>query len=255
MALAAMLASVAVVCNQTTFAQTGINLVVRDTLPPTLAVTSPVSGTTINGPQLTIAGTLHNIGQIMVYIDGVYRSTIPVDIGASTFSAVITLDPGPHALHLVGYDPYTSTQLDQVFSVTYTPVTPTAAPQPTPGQVVNNVVGQGAQVANQTIGQAQSQINAASEVGPMKTLTDGLFTVLVDAGVIVPSSTSQTKLMLTRVGMVSAGFALTILPGAAYWWIMRRMPLLIRSTALAGPVPWMVRLVGIGLMAVPFLVF
>lgn len=234
---------------------TGVIAQVHDDLPGTFSIASPADGATVEAAELAVSGSLHNISQILVFVDGVYVSTVPFDVGAASFSLTIPLTPGLHTVRLSGTDPYLGVQVDHTFAVTYSPVlTPQSVAPATPGQVATDIVNSGSAAVSQTVANAQTQITTASATGPMKVFTDGLFTVMVDAGVIVPNSVEKTKAMATRISLVSVGTGLMVFPSAAYLWVARRTPTLLQQRLVVGPVPKVMRLVGLGLVVVPFLV-
>ncbi len=66
----------------------------------TVSVTSPVSDSTINQPQVQLKGVATRGTQIEVRLDDVYSSTIPLGILQQSFSVPLTLTAGTHDIKL-----------------------------------------------------------------------------------------------------------------------------------------------------------
>ncbi len=228
---------------------TAVNVTLRDTLPGTVAVSTPADGATTTSSSVIISGSVHNISQIMVYVDGVYTSTMPIDINATTYSVAVILSPGTHTIRLVGVDPYAGTQVEKVIAVSYTPAAGSQLPPTVSSPDGTAAALQGVLInARDT---ASEQISRASTDGPMKSLTDSVFTGLVSLGLINPRDAQQSSRMPLRFVSILAGLFLLPAPrlfvaGARR---IRRIPL---STAYSSRTLWMLRVLGITLILLPF---
>lgn len=118
-------------------AETQINLVLHDTLPPALSVDTAKKNTiTTSTSMMFLRGRVHNVNQLLVYIDGTYRSTTALSDGADTYSIAILLSAGTHTIRLVGIDAYDALQVQQTFTAVYTPSAQPVPPNESGGGVV-----------------------------------------------------------------------------------------------------------------------
>lgn len=233
---------------------TTINVSVYDNQPAEFDLNASVDAK-IDG-SITINGQSRNISQIMVYIDGIYSSTFPLDVGAPTFTISIQVSSGEHSVKLVAIDPFTGTQIERDMVVSYVPGSLPVVRLATSSeaeQVVNNVVNQSKATAQKAVDEMQTQINDASTAGPMKQLTDGLYGGMVDLGIVLPVSQQQTAIMVARMVLITLGMLLIMLPWQAYWWVIRRLPFIPFVDEPTIKVNMPIRIIGAVLVAVPFM--
>lgn len=232
--------------------QTTINVSVYD--GRTATFTPSVDSTSSNG-TIKITGDAHNISQIMVYIDGIYSSTFPLEMGAPTFEINLQVSSGEHIVKLVAIDPFTSGQIEHILTVSYTPgSTPVIKEQGSPraGQIIKDVTRQSGEVAQATIDEFKDQLDSASNQGPMKDATDGLYNGLVDMGVVSPDSPEQTTTMVGRIIVIVMGLLLVIIPWQIYRLLIKRLPFVPRVDTRSYKVTLPIRLVGVTLVLLPF---
>lgn len=232
-----------------------ITATLRDGAPPTLTVAPlPYSGVTQTS-NLVISGSIHNVTQIMVYIDGVLYTTVPTTTNQGSYSIALSLDPGQHTIKIVGIDAYTATQVEQLFTVKYVPPSNGGnTPLPSPGQQANEAIHQAGQAANQLGRQAGDQIDQASTYGPMKVVVDGAYDALTALGFItVRDGFSSTSFMFWRFVVMSTGVALSVFPWAAYsiGTRLKLLPAKKQSSRLTVPI----RLLGVVLFFLPLFFF
>ena len=241
---------------------TSVNVYIHDKLPAVLTIGSAAANpaTTVNEVMLT--GVVHNVSQIMVYINNVYVKTVALDLGASQYNVGVPVTPGEHTIKLVALDPFTASQLEQTVTFTYTPPDPgtPVAPVPATPATSTPVIGASTPVTGpgiviQAFNGAKQQINAGSSAGPMKDLTDFVFYLLVDLGVISTKSMEQTRATVARMSLISIGAVLLLLPRAWYMWGLGRVKTwLSLKFAMAGA-PGVLRVVGAILFVLPFMLF
>lgn len=94
-----------------------------------LSITSPASDSVVSTTPTDIAGTIGDITQIDITVDGQYNSTIPISAGQTTFLASLQLAEGTHTIHFVGNDVCQFQDPTATLVLTYHPVVPT---NPTP---------------------------------------------------------------------------------------------------------------------------
>ena len=237
-----MVVSLGVLSAPTYATGTNVNVNLHDNLPGNLTITPPTTDTTATGGTVIISGTVHNISQIMLYIDGVYSSTLPLDVGASDYSFTITLDPGDHVIKLVGVDPYYGTQVMQSINVSYAPTG--SGPQP----VTQSPSGGGVTVGSLAL---QSQVNQASGSGPLKTLADGAYNFFVATDLVSKTDGQGANAMLGRFTLISVGAILAAFPWMSYWFVLRRIPLVPQYSLATGRLTTRVRLFGVALIVAP----
>ena len=187
-----------------------------------MIVASPTSTITSGNSVVTISGTLHNISQIMVYIDGVYSTTIPLDFGASAYSFSLVYSPGTHTVRMVGLDPITATQVEKTISVVYDLTLqaqePLSASSSSYQNSANPLTHDGAVASGRQISESAT---AASQQGIFKPMLDGVFGFMVASDLIVPGHEMQSGQMFLRFIGLSVGSALLLAPRWSYDLLMR----------------------------------
>ena len=99
-------------------------------------ITSPVNDSVVNQNSVTLSGSLKDVTQIDVTIDGNYDQTVAIASGQTTYSTTVNLAVGTHTIEVTGNDmcgitdPVDSTVV--TYEVTAQPTTGTETPTTTP---------------------------------------------------------------------------------------------------------------------------
>ena len=231
-----------------------ITATVRDSLPPSLTVDAPPQAGIFSTPHITLTGLVHNITQIMVYIDSVLYSTVPINVNASTYVLAISLDPGSHQIKLVGIDSYTGAQIERLVQVQYIPTLPSGEPaQGSIGDQADQAITTAGQAALLLGQKAGDHIDQASSSGPMQRMTDGAYQLLRGVGLIsVYDKAGPTGTMFGRFLLIATGIILLIVPWGVYLlaYRLRLIPYVAKMTfRLTIPL----RLLGMALILLPFI--
>lgn len=239
---------------------TTVTAEVRDGQPASLTITTAIDGAIVVLPTVTIEGGVHNVSQIVVYVDNTYNTSIPLPSGASTYIVAFGVTPGTHDVRVVGLDPYTNTEVSQTVSFTYTPggqaVPGTSAEgegestqAPTP---VESYVRKTIDAAAATGEDMQSQVQQASSSGPLAGLADITFSAFKSIDMVSMTDGTGVNKMAGRFTLVSAGLAASVFPWSTYSLIqkLRFVPKLNMST---GMLTASMRAIGIALVLIPFL--
>lgn len=223
---------------------TNVSASLRDDLPATLSVTLPLDGSTVDGVSVSIGGNVHNIGQIMIYVDSVYYSTVPLVTGANTFTVPLIVAGGQHILRVVGTDPRTNTQVESSVTFTYVPSQP-SAPIETPTDTPDNSVSAAGIVL-------QNQATQASTWGPMKALSDISYQTLRAFDLVSVKDGTGVNTMTGRFAFVTSGLAVTVMPWSSYM-LLSRIKLVPARSMITPTISRRMRIVGIALTVFPFL--
>lgn len=225
-----------------------ISVSLRDSKPATLTITSPTDGVTLDNGNVKVEGRVHNIGQIMIYLDDQYYATVPLNAGVDSFSSGVTVMEGQHTIKVVGMDPVTNTQVEASFGFTYTPP---AKETPTQ-QVVNNVVENVGGVVVNAGTEIKSQVNQASGSGPMKTITDVAYNALRSLD-LMPVGTSQSvPLMVGRFTLITTGVALTVAPWGVTF-ALSRLKIIPQHILFSPHMMGRLHVIGMVMFLIPFL--
>lgn len=250
--LAAMFIAVLAVPSHLLAIGPSISAQVYDGQPARLTITSPQDGATVASSPVTVQGEVHNISQIMVYIDDTYSMTYPVDNGATTYSFTASAGAGSHILKLIAINPYNGTTIEQSINFTYTP----GAQPSLPAEAVQTAT-QTAQVTQQYL---QGQVDQASASKPAAFLSDVSYEVMSALDIIPVTGSQSLPRMTTRFWSISAGTALIILtqPMVALYhlaryrllaWNVHALPAIVQHHAL-----FVLRTGGALLLAVGFFI-
>lgn len=220
----------------------------RDNLPPALAITEPEDGATVDSPNVAISGTVHNVSQLMIYLDNEYYATVPLDSGAESFTLSVTVTTGGHTVKVVAIDPVTSTQVEASFGMTFVP----PAEETPVKEAVDNAVEQVGGVVVGAGTELKSQVDQASNWGPMQTLTDAAFGTLRALDLVPIGGSDKITSMTGRFALVSAGLTLSVMPWSTYLFL-GRIKLVPMRTIITPKVTGRLRIVGIILTVIPFL--
>lgn len=208
-AVAVLGCSVGVLPRVASAVDTFVHAAVRDNQPAAMVVTGPANNTTQSSSSVTLTGTVHNISQIIVLIDGVYTTTVPLDLGATTYTIVLIVTPGTHTIVLQGIDPFSGVQIDRSVAVTYDPMQAPTEPTPPP---VQQTVGKGTGAAAQLQQQTTQQITTATSNGPLKVMLDGAYGMLTTLGLVTVRDTTGPPTMVWRFILMSTGAVLLVAP-------------------------------------------
>ena len=218
----------------------------RDDLPPALSILSPIGNSAVSSSSVVVEGTVHNVNQLMVYLDDAYYITMPLDAGAESFSLMVTVAAGSHTIKIVGNDPVTNIQIESSVTISYTPSLVT-----TTTEIVEDAVLQAGGVVVGAGNELKSQVNQASEWGPMKALTDASFGALKALDLVPVGTTESITKTTGRFTLVSAGLVLTVMPWSSYVALSRLRVVPVRAMAAPGMIGKM-RILGIVLTIIPF---
>ncbi len=202
-AVVAMVFATVLISNVSHAVGPAINAKVYDGQPATLTIVSPENNTTVGTSPVSVEGTVHNISQIMVYVDDVYSMTYPIDDGTESYIFNASVGSGMHTLKLIAVNPYNGTTVEETVSFTYTP----GAEPSVPVEAVKTV----AENAKITKDYLQNQVDQASATEPATFLSNAAYTAMSALDLIPTSGQSSVSQMAARFLTVSAGTALIIL--------------------------------------------
>ncbi|MEO6727726.1 MAG: hypothetical protein ABIM96_02255 [Candidatus Saccharimonas sp.] len=227
---------------------------VRDGTPTSLTITTDIEGKIVTQPTVTIEGSVHNVTQIVVYVDGTYSTSLPLASGASSFTIAFGVTPGTHEVRISGLDAYTTSEVIQTIHFTYDPAaTPPATGGTGTDTPVNTYIGQTIDAAKAAQADAAQEVQKASSLGPLSTLSDMVFTALKSIDMVSETDGSGINKMIGRFALVSAGLTAVMFPLGVYLLIerIRFVPTLALSS---GVVTFGMRAIGIGIILVPFII-
>lgn len=115
-----------------------------------LTITNPVSDSTVDHPNVEIAGTVAEASQIEITIDNEYDSTVPLDPQQTTFSTTVQLAAGTHTISLVANDICQVQNATASVVITYQPHTTPGTGQETPTTVTDD---EGINITSQPVAQ------------------------------------------------------------------------------------------------------
>ena len=237
---------------------TGITVGVHDGLPASLTIITDLDGKTVTQPTVMVEGVVHNVTQVVVYVDGIYNTSLPLPSGSGTYTIAFGVAPGEHEVRVTGLDAYSGTEASQTFRFSYAPVTDggstttdssgnTIDPSP-----VNSYINDTIDAAKATQASAAEQVRQASSSGPLGDLGDIAFNAFKSVDMVSSTDGTGINKMAGRFTLVSAGLAASVFPWSAYSLVqkIRFIPKFSMSSGLATA---SMRAVGIALMVVPFL--
>lgn len=184
-----------------------VNAKVYDGQPGVFTITSPQDNAVVGTSPVTVEGTVHNIGQIMLYVDDAYSSTYPLDDGASTYSIQVSIGLGHHNLKLVGINPYDSSTIELTLKLTYAPG---AQPQKPP--IVKSVTD-GAQNTNDYL---KDQVQQASGTELATKLSDAMYNFMINTDILPVVSQGSVTVNLSRFALTATGLTAMVFPTLLY---------------------------------------
>jgi len=235
---------------------TTIRVGVRDGLPASLTISTNIEGKIVTQPTVPVEGVVHNVTQIVVYVDGVYNTSLPLSSGSGTYMVAFGVTPGAHEVRISGLDASTNTEASQTVHFTYDPAatsetsgTTTSGSTPTP---VDNYINQTIDAAKATKEDVAQKVNQASSSGPISDLSDVMFNAFKSVDLISATDGAGVNKMAGRFTLVSAGLAASVFPWTAYAAVskLRFLPHLAVPNGIAMT---SMRVAGIALMLIPFI--
>ena len=231
---------------------TTINAQVRDGQPASLTITTDIEGKTVHTPTVTVEGSVHNVTQIVVYVDEVYNTSVPLAIGADTYVVAFGVTPGTHSVRFAGLDAYTATEVSQTVSFTYDPTSTGAGNSDgEPSSPVDTYLQNTIDAARATGGEAAQQVQRASSSGPLGALSDIAFNVFKSVDLLSTTDGTGVNKMAGRFTLVSAGLAATVFPMSALG-LVEKVRFIPKPRLPAGALTPSIRAFGIVLMLIPF---
>lgn len=237
---------------------TTVNVDVRDGQPASLTVTTELDGKTVTQPTATVEGTVHNVTQVVVYVDGTYNTSLPLATGAATYIVAFGVTPGEHEVRIAGLDAYTNTEASQVIRFSYEPVvdggstTTDSSGNIIDTSPVNSYINDTIDAAKAAQADAAQQVQQASSSGPLAGLGDIVFNAFKSVDMVSTTDGTGINKMAGRFTLVSVGLTASIFPWSVYSLVekIRFVPKLSMSTGFATA---SMRAIGVALMAIPFL--
>lgn len=92
---------------------------------PAITVTEPTSGHLFSVLPITVKGTVVRISQILISVDGVADSTLPIGATDQTFQTSLRIPPGTHTVELLALDVCQVANQSATLTVSYQPPAPT----------------------------------------------------------------------------------------------------------------------------------
>lgn len=224
-----------------------VNVSVSGSTAASMMIDTP-SPVTVTAMPYVVTGSISNLTQIQVYVDGAYSSTIPLTPAATTFSYSLNLNSGTHMVEFIGVSAYSSTNPAVTVTVIYTPPTP---PGPSTGGTATTPPSNGGVVIG---GEPVEQLDTPGFFSmPMP---DWVYKTLVFFDIVNPNQVESTKAMLVRFVLMFIGFFFLLFSRTTlriYRWVRYRLlhwnnhP--VAQTLHAHPLAW-IRVVGLTLIAI-----
>jgi hypothetical protein len=236
---------------------TSVDATVYDGQPAALTITAPSAGAVFDSSPVSVTLSVHNIGQVMVYIDGAYSHTVAVDIGASQMVLSIAVPIGSHDITVQGLDPFTSNSVPDLVPIVYNP---SAEPSSGGSSGVPGVVQRARQGVVDTSAYLNEQVDQAATTSPAGSLSALMYRGMIALDIASPSANAESlNKMFLRFWMVSVGAALLVLAHPIFisyhWlryqvlkWNVHALPNVLRHHAV--PV---LRIIGLALIIMTFI--
>lgn len=236
---------------------TVINAKVRDGRPSSLTVKTAINGKIVKLPAVTIEGAVHNVTQVIVYVNNTYNTSLPLAAGSETYTVAFGVAPGTHEVRIAGIDAYSNSETSQTVHFTYDPMATAETPGTTTSESetatpVEDYVNQTIDAANVTKEDVAQKVNQASSSGPLGGLSDAMFSVFKSLDLISATDGTGVDKMAGRFTLVSAGLAASIFPCSAYALVekLRFVPKFAMPNGIAMA---SMRVLGIALISIPFI--
>jgi hypothetical protein len=234
-----------------------VNVDVRDARPPSLTVTTNIRGKTVTSPTVMVEGTVHNVTQVVAYVDEVYNTSLPLAAGAETFTIALGVTPGTHDVRLEGVDAYTNTSVSQSVSFTYESATDSGSSTAGTGDngstsVVDNYLHDTLDAANATKDEATKQVQQASSSGVLGNLSDIAFSAFKSVDLVSSTDGTGINKMAGRFTLVSVGLAASVFPWSTYA-LIQKIRFIPKLALPNGAITLSMRFIGIAMIAIPFI--
>jgi len=179
---------------------------------PAISITSPGSDSVVTSSTVTLDGTVDQASQIEIRVDGVFDSTIPLDIGQTSFSAAVQLTTGTHTIEVRAVNTCAGPNNTASVVVTYAPAPQEAS---TGSDTSTTVEGVGVTAPDATTGDTSQQVDNQGNSSPLSldTITEPLQDVArwlnIDTGGSTPQDKAVTKMSTGQAVAFTAGVVLT----------------------------------------------
>ena len=184
---------------------TTVNVKVDDGTPAQFVVPPTLNRSVVKSRYVMFSGAIHNVSQIMVYIDSVYSQTIPIDSSDTTYDFTVELPPGTHEVKLNAIDVIDGTIIEKVVTITYTPSAES------PGETITQTIHNTKQAVADSSDYLQAQIDQASSgSGPAAQLSDAAFNVMKALDLVPTSGGDSVERMAVRFWSITAGSSLML---------------------------------------------
>ena len=192
-------------------AQTAINArLCQDELGASLTVASPANNSAHNTLPILVSGTVSQVSQIKVFVDGVLQKNVSVDPNDISFSFPINVGQGSHTVHLEATDLCSVTVPTSDFRVSFLPDMINAGGSVSRGSVSDSQRGASASepIAAPDIGVSSEEF---AREGVVDHLLDGLYRGLIDLDIIYPGQTDDIGKSVGRVFLTTTGLGMIVL--------------------------------------------
>jgi autotransporter-associated beta strand protein len=120
-------------------------VVLRDTTPPAIAITSPANGLVVNNPGVRITGTASDdvaVASVLYKLNGSSWSPVATTDGGAHWTVNLTLAPGTNVFSVYGLDTSSNASPVCTWYLTYAPLSPLTLLVQGEGTVTPNLNGQ-----------------------------------------------------------------------------------------------------------------
>lgn len=220
-----------------------------------IVITSPTQNTTTGEPSVVVEGEVSLVSQLMLYVDGDYRDTIPLPSNAIEFSHTVTLAEGEQVIRIEGQDLCMPNVHVAELSVTYKPTHPVV---PVTGQSDPDVTKDQLQNSDVAVSRGALSSVLGTIPGIISNVIDSARDALIVTDLVRDGSVRESTLMILRFIGLTAGIIFLVFAKTVKR-LVRRLMLSLRLRVPAFPrfmtaqSELILRLVGAGLIAVVFL--
>jgi hypothetical protein len=211
--------------------------VAHDTTPPTVTITSPAAGSTVQGTVSVLANASDDtqVSRVELYVDGTKVSTSPVGPGFTTSWNSRNSANGSHTLMLKAFDSSgnVGSSPEVVVTVSNDIAPPTVAlTSPAPGASVAGMVSLQADASDDKgVTQVEFFVNSTR----IATVTSPPYVTSWDSHTVLDGSHTLTAKAYDAVGNVTTSAVLSVSvaqPGAAVYDSARRVPVCAQVTSV-----------------------
>lgn len=194
---------------------TSVNTTVCNSTAPSsalLTISSPNSGSVSSTASINVVGTIKDLTQVQIIVDGQYSNTVPVDANQQSISTTINLSEGTHVIKLIGVDVCQIENPEYEFAVTYEPAAVDSQTPTETASVGQNTVGSN---SGATAGRGTDSTNEESPLVTIPRVVGDISHNVLDALNISspePDSESYLPAMTARFALVFVGSIAIIWP-------------------------------------------